>query len=36
MESLTEWKNRIVRRRNRGSGAEEDYLPKGVSREERR
>jgi hypothetical protein len=28
MESLTEWKNGIIRRRNRGSRAEEDYLPK--------
>jgi hypothetical protein len=36
MESLTEWKNGIIRRRNRGTRAEEDYLPKGVLRLERR
>jgi hypothetical protein len=36
MESLTEWKNGIIRRRKRGSRAEEDYLPKGVLQLERR
>jgi len=36
MESLTEWKNGIIRRRNRGSRAEEDYLPKGVLQLEKR
>ena len=36
MESLTEWKNGIIRRRNRRSRAEEDYLPKGVLQLERR
>jgi hypothetical protein len=36
MENLTEWKKGIIRRRNRGSRAEEDYLPKGVLQLERR
>jgi hypothetical protein len=36
MESLTEWKNGIIRRGNKGSRAEEDYLPKDVLQLEKR